>query len=999
MTNEQHDMALALFDEALELDPEARPAFLQERCGHDKELHQAVQEMLSAHSDAQDFLEPPMPAAAMGLLAQFSDAAMVGAAVGPYTLVDMIASGGMGTVFKAVRRNDPDKNPVAVKLIRQGMDTRDIVRRFHHERATLAELQHPNIAALIDGGVSDAGQPYLVMEFVDGTPIDEHCDENRLGVRERLELMRTVCQAVQHAHQNLVVHRDLKPSNILVTSNGTPKLVDFGIAKLLQDDRAPRTRPMTATGFRIATPQYASPELISGEPITTAVDVYSLGLVMYELLTGHRPYNVQHKPPHEIQRLICDIEPEKPSTAITRDLHVVTGDGTTHRMTPEELGKLRRTSLMELSRTLRGDLDTVVLTAMHKDPKRRYASVEQLAQDIDRFLTGFPVKARKDSFLYRTGKLIRRNRVAALAMLAVLLSLLGGATAATLGLVQARKEADRARTEAAKAQRVTAFLRDMLAAGDPEIGSADMRVRDVLDQAAARLETELAAEPRVLADALGTIGETYHSLGLPDQALPVLRRALSIHQSLGEGQSAETAEALIRLGRVLRTSGELEEAKTILEQATAIHTEQFGPNSVQVATALNAVSGVLLDLSHHADAVRVLREALAIYQTTYPGDHIDTADTMEKLGVTLALIGRPQDGEPYCRDALAMNLRLFDQNHPRISHSRRRLAIVLHQGGKLLEAEPLYRRALESDLEVLGGKHPNVSRVKNNLGLLLASTGRQNEGEQLLREALDLRRRLFGNEHPAVVSTLNNIATLLDATRAEPLLRESLTTGKKLFGPDHEHVARASQNLATCLRTLGDYHEAMTLYRDAIRIIRAHFGQHHTILAYALLGLGEVLTDLDRVDEAEPLLRESLEIHKQKHADSANPDELIAKAQSVLGYCLLRRGELQEARQLLLDSGPQIIANPNEPEHERRRAAQRMVELFDRLNDNESANQYRPYVLLPYPHPGPSLLQNQFAPPARPPIPRTPNKRMKSDAQNLSPTPRSNTDNNTESSW
>jgi len=835
------------------------------------------------------------------------------------------------------------------------MDTRELVRRFQLERQTLANLRHPHIATLIDGGVSDRGQPYLVMEYIDGKPIDRYCDDTRLGVPGRLELIRTVCTAVQYAHQNLVVHRDIKPNNILVTSDGTLKLVDFGISKLLgrngSTTGARSATGATATGYRLVTPQYASPEVIRGEPASTAMDVYSVGLVMYELLTGRRPYELKHQSPREIERVVCDLDPAPPSSAITQPFELEAADGSTRTITPAALCDLRCTTLADLRRTLRGDLDTLVLSALHKDPSRRYASVEQLSEDIKRYLGGFPIRARKDSVAYRSWKFFRRHRVAAVAAIAVVLSLMAGTGAATYGLMSARRDAVRARLEAAKAERINEFLHSILAAADPEIGNADIRVRDVLDQAALRIEGELADEPQVRAAVLTTLGETYHNLGLDKQAEPQLREALTIRRELLGSEHPETAASMTQLGLALRMIGQYAEAGRLIQEALAFDTRYYGRRHPSVVRDLNALAEVQVDTSELAASEASLRESLGISRALQKGDDLDTAQGMEKLGVVLALQGKVIEAEPLCRGALAMNRRLVGDEHPRIAHSLRRLAIALQQRGSLEEAETLYLQALELDRRQLGSDHHNIARILNNLGLLVADRGRVAEGQEMLRQSLALRRKLFGDEHLTVASTLSNLATLLDAVDAEPLLRESLAISRKLFGNDHVQVGHSCQNLAACMKTLGDYAAAEPLFHEALAMYRKHFGEQHPRVAFPLLGIGEVLVLRGRFAEAEPWLRESLARRESAYA-SGHP--LIGAVQGVLADDLIGLSRPNDAEPLAIASWDALQRDVRATTDDRLAALRRLVTVYHTLNDLEQAGRYRKLLPLPEDLAGPS---------------------------------------------
>jgi serine/threonine protein kinase len=420
MTPEHWKQVKEIFNAALDRSVDEREAFLDEACGGDLSLRQQGERLINIHQQAGDFIEDRAATTQDSLLTnEFVTLApdpMIGRQVGAYRLVREIGRGGMGAVYLAVRADDQYQKRVALKLVKRGMGTKDILRRFRHERQILAGLNHPYIAQLLDGGTTEDGLPYFVMEYVEGQPITNYCDTHKLTIAERLKLFRQVCAAAQYAHQNLVVHRDLKPSNILITADGAPKLLDFGIAKLLNPELSAQAIDPTVTALRLMTPEYASPEQVRGEPVTTASDVYSLGIVLYELLTGHRPYRLKSRMPHDILRTVCEEEPERPSTVIDRVEAGASAEGATHiPLAPEIVSRTREGQPDKLRRRLQGDLDNIVLMAMRKEPQRRYATVNQLSEDIRRHLEGLPVVARKVTFGYRLQKFIARHKTSAAA--------------------------------------------------------------------------------------------------------------------------------------------------------------------------------------------------------------------------------------------------------------------------------------------------------------------------------------------------------------------------------------------------------------------------------------------------------------------------------------------------------------------------------------------------------------------------------------------------------
>lgn len=513
MTTEEWDRIKVLLAEALDRPPAERQAFLEAACRHDAHLHAEVASLLEAYAsaDAADALESP-----------FADAhrtipSLAGRRLGPYRLLHVIGQGGMGAVYVAERADGQFDQRVAVKLVPPHLATPELLRRFRSERQILAHLDHPHIARLYDGGVTDEGIPYLVMEYVEGIPVTAYCERHHLSTDQRLRLFRTICDAVAYAHRNLVVHRDLKPSNILVRDDGQVKLLDFGIAKLLNEDEA-----AARTELRAMTPEYAAPEQILGGTVTTTTDVYQLGVLLYELLTGRRPYDLRERSPREAERVICYQEPERPSEAI---------------LASPQAGRHPRAEQEKLRQRLAGDLDTIVLKALQKEPDRRYGSVELLRDDLWRHEHNLPVLARKDTFGYRASRFVRRHRLAVGAASTVLVLLVAVvALAVHFALTTAaqseaiRTERDRARTEAAKAEQINIFLQRVLSAADPFQEGRDVRVVDVLEGAAARIETELAGQPDVAAAVYRTLGITYQNLGLYAEAESILNAVLAAVQ-------------------------------------------------------------------------------------------------------------------------------------------------------------------------------------------------------------------------------------------------------------------------------------------------------------------------------------------------------------------------------------------------------------------------------------------------------------------------------------
>ncbi|MEE8536601.1 MAG: serine/threonine-protein kinase, partial [Acidobacteriota bacterium] len=514
MTPERWHQIEELYQGALDLAANERPAYLERACGHDTALRQEIDSLLATHDEAPSFLETP-------LIAWPPDEPLMPPEthVGPYKLLRPLGRGGMGQVYLATRAGEVFRQYVALKVIRRGLDTEDILRRFRAEQQILATLHHANIAHLIDGGVTDDGQSYLVMEYVEGTPITTYCDGRQMTLEERVLLFRQVCEAVHHAHRNLVVHRDLKPSNILVTVEGVPKLLDFGIAKLLDPVASGMSVPTTQADGRVMTPEYASPEQVRGETITTASDVYALGVLLYELLVGRRPYHFERRTPQEIERVICKQEPEPPSAVLEKAVDGQPTDGTPPPMKPDEISTARGMTVERLRRRLNGDLDTIVLKALRKEPERRYASAQQLAEDLGRYLAGLPVLARPDTATYRAQKFVRRHRVGVAMTLIVVSLLLSFSVVSAVQSAEIRAKAEDVAQERDRAEEVIEFLVALFETPDPKVSKGNtVTARELLETGAARVEADLKEQPEVQADMMTVMSRVYRSLGLYDPA-------------------------------------------------------------------------------------------------------------------------------------------------------------------------------------------------------------------------------------------------------------------------------------------------------------------------------------------------------------------------------------------------------------------------------------------------------------------------------------------------
>jgi eukaryotic-like serine/threonine-protein kinase len=836
----------ALLARALEHPEDRQEAFVQENSEGDDELRDEVLSLLRGAEDLDSLLDQSAAAFAAPLViaGRPLEDSRAGEAIGPYRLVREIGRGGMGAVYLAERADGEFEKQVALKLIKLGMDTDEIIGRFRYERRILASLEHPHIARLYDGGVSEDGRPFLVMELVVGEPITMYCDSHRLSIDQRLRLFRRVCEAVQYAHQNLVIHRDVKPSNILVGEDGTPKLLDFGIAKLLADEDP--SAPHTRTGVRVLTPEYAAPEQIRGEPVTTASDVYALGAVLYELLTGRRPFDdengVRRMDAPTAERAVI-----RPSTAVERPQ--VTRRPGGHAGVPATTASIaakRASTPVKLRRRLRGDLDTILLKALEVDPRRRYQSALQLLDDIERHRAGLPVLARPIGIAYRVTRFANRHRLALAMVTLLILSLLGGLGASLWQAGRATTERDRAEVlravaedERDAAEQVAGFLEQLFGASNPSSsrpGRMDtLRIGAFLERGAERLGDEFRERPAIRARMLGVIGRAYRGLGAYDAAEPLLTEALEVARSAHGDRHMEVADAMNALGNLYLDLQRPSEAENLHGQALAIRREVLPPDHQDIAASLNNLAAALQDRGRLTEAEPLYDELLAMHRRFATPDSAGLADAMNNR---MVLAFRQDDfaaALPLAREILAINRSLFGDNHPRIAQDLNNLGLVLSRTGALEEAEALMRESLAMNREIFGGEHPNIAAGADNLASVWRRLGRVEEAESLLQEAIDMKRRLLGPTHPSLAPSLSSYADLL-ADRAaydtaEAFYREAISINRTALGANHPSVGAVTGRLAQSLCARGQFELGQALFHEALALLRSTFTEEHSSIA------------------------------------------------------------------------------------------------------------------------------------------------------------------------
>ncbi|MCC7123221.1 MAG: serine/threonine protein kinase [Acidobacteria bacterium] len=821
-----------LFDEAAVItDTAARRSFVLSQTADDEAVRDEVLSLLDAADRAGDFLSGTR----VGPAASFDDLPPLAPArdhIGPWRVLRALGEGGMGAVYLGERAAGDLTLRAAIKVVSSGLDRDDVLRRFRTERRILASLDHPGIARLLDGGSTDDGVPYFALEYVDGVPLTDYARAQHLDLRQRLTLFQSVCDAVEFAHRRLVVHRDLKPGNIFVGGDGAPKLLDFGIARLLVSTDSDQP-PATVTGHGWMTPAYASPEQLCGEPVSTATDVYALGLILHELLTG-QPVFAAGTDPMAVAKAKLDGTIARPSTALLR---TTSGADTAASRTRE-------------ARALKGDLDTIVLKALAPEPVRRYASAVDLSTEIERHLSGLPVRARPDAFAYRAGKFVRRHRWPVGFAAVAVIALVAGLALALRGEQQARRAEAEARTSAAAAERVSAFLVDLFSVSDPSAsrGSA-MTARELLDRGADRIDRDLTDSPDVQSRLRTVMAQAYSELGLYDRQADLVSRDLEdVTARLGPS-SVEALASKARLASALMRRGEYARARDMAEEAVTGFDARGEPPSREQAIALS-------------------QAGIGHWRT---GDMKTARERLERSLVV--------------HDALP-------QQQPRdLIGILNNVAILRWQQDDLDGGRPLYQRALDLAVQTYGEQSTHVANTLNNLAILELQAGHLELARGHHQRALVIRRAILAADHPDIAESLHNIGEaerrLRRYAEARPATEEAWTIRRRRFGDDHVITVSSETNLGLILAHLGEHARARPLLVHSIGVYERTLGPTHVVLSYALAGLGNLERDTGRLDEAERHLRRAVAISEQSlglaHRDTRGVRGDLARVLRALG--------------------------------------------------------------------------------------------------------------------
>ena len=812
MNNTFNDIIKSIFERALELDKLSRATFFNNLNVEEKKYVDEVKSLLEAYEAESDFLEIESD---RNIFSEHNVGPhpLIGKRIGPYLIEEEIGVGGMGIVFEGKRADKEFEQSVAIKILKQGLSSEYLVKRFQNERQTLANLQHPNIAKLFDGGKTEEGLPYLVMEYIDGVPITEYCIEEKLSISEILKLFTTVCNAIQYAHQNLVVHRDIKPGNILVNREGRPKLLDFGVAKLLDQDTENSTEDLTKTGTWHLTPEYASPEQIKGIGITTSSDTYSLGILLYQLLTGETPYKIYNSSLLAINKILNESKISLPSENVKN----ITGES-------ENADETKPVNNIFLHKQLKGDLDNIVMKAMHKDPNQRYSSVKEFSNDIERYLNGLPVIARKDTFAYRTTRFVQRHKVGFI--LFIIGNILG--LASIIAIIHqgniAAKERDNARIELNKFEEVNQFLQDMLASADPESEGKEVKVYDILDKANSDAEVKLKKYPKIKSAIKQTLGSTFIGLGEYEKAESLITESLELNKKFYGENSKETAKSLHQLGLCYDWIGNFKLADSFYNAGINTYENVSDEPLKGLADNLNDYGTYLTNIGEYDSSTAIFNHALDIYSKYNSEKGQKEAITINNLAVNYHHQYKVDLAEKYYLEAQELLTNLYGINRPEVASIFNNLAFIYLDNKEYESSQKAFEKSYEIKLDVLGPDHPSAALTLINMGMLKFIQKEYSLAEIPLKKAINNFLRTNSKKDPFLAlayywlgRSYTDSDNLIDGDNA---LRKSLSIREEIFPENNSKIWSTRGELGICLLKQGKYVNAEKLLISSLEFYK-----------------------------------------------------------------------------------------------------------------------------------------------------------------------------------
>ncbi len=824
----------SLFLEASEIPEGEREAFIANASGEDHELQAEVLAMFDADARFDSLLDADVAQVAHEM---FSGDAFAGRDFGPYRLKKLLGEGGMGVVYLAERADLGSL--VAIKILRDAWLSPARRERFVREQRTLAQLNHPSIARLYDADTLPDGTPWFAMEYVDGLPVTAYCREHGSSFVERLRLFRMICAAVQYAHEHAVIHRDLKPSNILVTADGSVRLLDFGIAKQL--DTLDQPVDQTRTELRLMTPAYAAPEQIRGERVGIFTDVYALGVILYELLADRKPFDLSTQTPGEAERIVQEQEPMKPSEAMRR---------------------------ADASKASWADLDVLCLTAMHKDVQRRYRSVEALIRDVDHYLNGEPLEARPDTLRYRLGKFVKRNRRSVIAAALAITTVAALVIFFTVRLAIARNTAV---TTAARLQRVQQFMLSLFEGGDPSAAPREgLQVSTIVDRGLKEAQT-LQQEPEVQAELFATLGGIYEKLGNLPKADSLLNSALAQRKSLFGPDNPEVAQSLVALGLLRVDQAKFDEAERLIREGLDKTRRAQPGNKAAIAKATTALGKVFEARGAYDQAIPMLEDAVKLESAS--ASPAEQAATLKELADAHFYAGHYDLCDSLTRRTLAMHRQIFGQRHPLVADDLINLGAVQFERAHYAEAEQFYRQALDINESWYGKDHPEVASNLSMLGRALVFEKQYDEAVNLVERALAIQEKVYGPEHPRVANVLNELGTVAlqreKFDEAEARFRRMAEIYKKAYGEHHYLYALATANLASVYLARKDFPRAEQMFREVVKRYTEALSADHQFTGIAEIKLGRALVGEKKFAEAEGHILTGYKILSKQSSPSA----------------------------------------------------------------------------------------------------------------------------------